>query len=408
MSLNGLRSSLRALLALALVGALGALLAACGGSDDTTASTGGGATTGEVSNSDSSGSASSGKDAVAAAEAAVEEGYAGTDRPLPKSGPKASGEKKDVWIVVSTMEGEGAARPAEAAAEAAKELGWDATIADGKLDPNEESNQIRNAISAGADAIITVSLACEALPGAFEQAKDAGVKVYGVFSDDCEQPLLDGKVEFGPDIENLPIEAVEPAIAQWVTAQTKGEGNIVQLVFDDGGELKEAAESFATAIGNVCPKCQLKEVPLSGADIGNNKVQAVTSAALAQNPDADVVWAPVDGIILLGVGAAVGEANAQGREVLLTGLEGLKPDLEMIAEGGPQSLAAGSPGAWYGWAAIDGLNRMFAGAPAVDAGIGYQLIDAEHPPATVPYEGNKRSLGWKDNYRRIWGVGQEG
>ncbi len=54
-------------------------------------------------------------------------------------------------------------------------------------------------------------------------------------------------------------------------------------------------------------------------------------------------WKLVLGL-LLGVGAAVTQAEAQGRDILLTGLEGLEPNLKMIAEGGPQDLAAGSPG----------------------------------------------------------------
>ena len=148
----------------------------------------------------------------------------------------------------------------------------------------------------------------------------------------------------------------------------------------------------------------MHQVPVTGADIAGGRLQALTSAALVKYPNANVVMVPFDGLILLGVGAAVTQAEAQGRDILLTGLEGLEPNLKMIAEGGPQDLAAGSPGGWHGWATIDGINRLFAGEEQVDPGIGYQLIDKEHPPATVPYEGNERSLGWKDNYREIWGL----
>jgi ribose transport system substrate-binding protein len=76
----------------------------------------------------------------------------------------------------------------------------------------------------------------------------------------------------------------------------------------------------------------------------------------------------------------------------------------MIAKGGPQDVAAGSPAGWHGWAAIDGINRLFNNEKQVDPGIGYELIDKDHPSPTVPYEGNKRSLGWKENYRKIWGL----
>ena len=103
----------------------------------------------------------------------VERGFEGTDEELPTESPKPAKDVK-VWIVACTLEGEGCARPAEAAADAAKELGWEATVADGKLDPNEQANQIRNGISAGADVIVPLSIACDTVPGAFQAAKDAG------------------------------------------------------------------------------------------------------------------------------------------------------------------------------------------------------------------------------------------
>lgn len=340
---------------------------------------------------------------VAEAEAAVERGYRGTDEPLPEEGPEPV-EGLKVWIVACTLEGEGCARPAEAAAEAARELGWEATVADGKLDPNEQANQIRNGISAGADVIVPLSIACDTVPGAFEAARDAGVKLYGLYSRDCEQPLLDAKVEYGDGVDDLAVDVVAAEIANYVIAKTGGEGEIVQLFFDDGGGGRDLGLAFAEQIETACPSCVLHNTPVTGQDIAQDRLQSLTSAALVKHPEANVVMAPFDGLILLGTGAAVTQATAQGREILLTGLEGLEPNLQMIAAGGPQDVAAGSPGGWHGWATIDGINRLFAGEDQVDPGIGYQLIDKDHPPASVPYEGNKRSLGWKDNYRRIWGL----
>ena len=333
----------------------------------------------------------------------VEAGFAGTDEALPEAGPDPVKGLK-VWIVACTLEGEGCARPAEAAAEAAKELGWEATIADGKLDPNEQANQIRNGISAGADVIVPLSISCDTVPGAFQAARDAGVKLYGLYSRDCEKPLLDAQIEYGDGVEDLAVDVVGPEIAKYVIAETDGKAEVIHLFFDDGGGGRDLGQSFVKTFASDCPDCVVHETPVTGADIAGGRLQALTSAALVKYPKADVVMAPFDGLILLGVGAAVGQVAAQGREVLLTGLEGLEPNLKMIAEGGPQDLAAGSPGGWHGWATIDGINRLFAGEDQVDPGIGYQLIDKDHPPATVPYEGNERSLGWKDNYRKIWGL----
>ena len=369
---------------------LASVLAACGGDDE------------------NDGAAAAGTPAAESAVSAevresVERGFAGTDEELPAEGPEPAKGLK-VWIVACTLEGEGCARPAEAAADAAKELGWEATIADGKLDPNEQANQIRNGISAGADVIVPLSISCDTVPGAFQAARDAGVKLYGLYSRDCEKPLLDAKIDYGDGVDDLAVDVVGPEIAKYVIVKTEGKAEVVHLFFDDGGGGRDLGLAFEKTFETDCPGCEVHQVPVTGADIAGGRLQSLTSAALVKYPKANVVMAPFDGLILLGVGAAVTQAEAQGRDILLTGLEGLAPNLKMIAEGGPQDLAAGSPGGWHGWATIDGINRLFAGEDQVDPGIGYQLIDKEHPPATIPYEGNERSLGWKDNYRRIWGL----
>jgi ribose transport system substrate-binding protein len=367
------------------------VLAGCG-SDDDGSSSGGSAAGG-----------GSGSVDLAAVRESVEAGFAGTDEALPDSAPEPA-EGLKVWIVACTLEGEGCARPAEAMAEAAKELGWEATVADGKLDPNEQANQIRNGISAGADVIVPLSIACDTVPGAFKAAKDAGIKLYGLYSRDCEQPLLDAQIEYGSGVEDLAVEVVAPEIAKYVIAETEGQAEVIHLFFDDGGGGQDIGEAFEATFEAECPDCVVHREPVTGQDISQDRLQSLTSAALIKYPEADVVMVPFDGLVLLGVGAAVTEATAQGRDILLTGLEGLEPNLKMIADGGPQDVAAGSPGGWHGWAAIDGINRLVNGQEQVDPGIGYQLIDADHPPPSVPYEGNERSLGWKDNYRKIWGL----
>jgi ribose transport system substrate-binding protein len=383
------RLRLRALAGVCAALLVSGALAACGGDDAEEASP--------------APRADDAAESVAAAEEAVERGYEGTDRPLPDSGPEAN-EDLNVWIIPCTMQSPGCGAPAQGAAEAAKEIGWEARIADGKLDPNVQANLIRNAISAGADAIITVAIPCDNVPAALQAARAADVKLFGVYTRDCEEPLFDAEIEYGEGIDELAIDWQAPAIAHYVIAKTGGEAEIIQLTLDDGGSIRDIGAAFAATIEEDCPNCVIHEAPFTFADVGQDKLQSLTAAALTRYPEANVVMAPVDGVILLGAGAAVGEVTAQGREILLTGLEGFQPNLEMIAAGGPQDVAAGDPGGWHGWAAIDGVNRLFAGEPQVDAGIGYQLIDKDHPSPSTPYEGNERSLGWKDNYRRIWGV----
>jgi ribose transport system substrate-binding protein len=101
----------------------------------------------------------------------------------------------------------------------------------------------------------------------------------------------------------------------------------------------------------------------------------------------------------------VAAAKASGRKLLLTGGEGLAPNVALIRKR-TQDYAAGVPSAWVGWAAIDGVNRMFAGKPQVDEGIGNQAIDTTNnlPTKTPYYDGNAKSQDYQSVYRKIWGV----
>ncbi|MBB4660622.1 sugar ABC transporter substrate-binding protein [Conexibacter arvalis] len=388
--------------AVACVGALGLGLVAagCGSSErsETTTARGGG---------DASA-------AVAAARAVVDAGYAGTDRDLPRSGPAAV-RGKNVWVISCSQAAEGCQAPSDAFAEAGRELGWRTTVADAKLDPAEANRHIRSAISAKADAIVLVgSVSCDWAPGSLQEAKRRGILVYGLSALDCDEnggeAMFDAQLRYGrgvaPYVDYVRDE-LAGSLASYVTVKTGGEGDVILLDWDDGGMVREMVAAIAKELTERCPGCTIRKAPFTAADLAQNRLQAKVLSAIGRNPDAKVVVSPIDGPITLGAGAAVAQANAEGKDLMLTGWEGFSTNLEMIASGGPQNFAVGVPGEWRAWAAADGLNRLFAGEEQVDAGIGFQLIDAEHPAPANPYDGNERSAGYADNYRAIW-AGERG
>jgi ribose transport system substrate-binding protein len=382
-------------------------LAACGG---------GGSSTGADTNSTegasttaSSGSAEGAtEDFVAEAEQEVARDIKGTDRPLPKSGPKGMKGKK-VYAIPCNAAAPGCGLTIEAVAEAAKELEWDVTIADGHGTAEGESAAIDAAIAAHAEGIILMVIDCAEVKPALERAKDAGIKIFAISSIDCDDPevnagpsLFDGSFGTEPEF----IQSIWNEVADYVIAETGGDAKIILPVEKQPVVTYKYAKAFEKAIEK-CSTCTVYTTPVTLTDLTTNKVESVAAAALTAHPDANVVVAPYDAMIQLGIGAAVETARNSGREILLTGLEGLPANIELIEEG-VQDMAAGSqPISWWGWAAVDGLNRVFAGAPQVDPGFGMQIITKEHnlPTETPYYNGNSKSQGYADNYRRIWGVG---
>lgn len=348
------------------------------------------------------------------AKADVERLKAGTDRALPREGPKALPGKK-VWVMACGAAAIGCEAPAEGFADGAKAIGWDVKLVDGKLDPSVYNTLIRSAVAAKVDAVVLVAVDCNLVTGALQAAHAAGVKIYGMYSFDCNEdgkggkPLFDASIQYDVGSYAKYAGNAAKAAADYVIAKTAGKANILLM-----RETNSAVSR--TFIGGVqerlkdCAGCKSTTVDYEGQDLINGGLQSKTTTALTQDSGVNVVMAPYDAAITLGIGPAVDSAEkSSGRQIILTGLEGLPANITSISQG-IQDAAFGFPAKWAGWAAVDGLNRLFAGQPQVDAGIGLQLIDKDSEVVKANdgngYDGNAKSASaYQGNYKRIWGVG---
>lgn len=381
------------------IAGLAAALSACGSNDN-----GSNATANDVAAKEASATDSGW------AQDFLTKAYAGTDGSLPTSAPKPE-KGKTVWILSCSQSAPGCAVPAQAAAEAAKAIGWTPKILDGKFDPTVWNKLIRSAAAAKPDGLILDAVDCAAVQASLGAAKQAGVKIYGFYSFDCDDTYAKGVKQFDGEIDFSPWknygDFVENQFAKtqaaYAITKTNGKANVIQFVETDVAVAHHIADGYDRWMAT-CKGCKIWKVPFTGADLVSGKLQTKAAAALSKYPTANVVAAPYDATILLGIGPAVAAARASGRNLILTGGEGLAPNIELITNGG-QDMAAGVPAAWVGWAAIDGLNRVFAGEPQVPAGIGNQAIDKSHnlPTKTPYYDGNPKSQDYKAVYMKNWG-----
>ncbi|TQN41121.1 monosaccharide ABC transporter substrate-binding protein (CUT2 family) [Blastococcus colisei] len=378
------------------------LVAACGGSDAETASAG--------SEADS--------ELVAQAKAAVEQNRQGTDRALPESGPAPLSDQ-NIWVISCTEAGEGCSAPAAGAKDAGEQLGWDVTVFDGKGTPDVFAQGIRTAIADQADGIILDVVDCVAAKAPLEEAKAAGVKIFAFYSLDCDDPLLGGGeplfdaeilYEEGMTYAEQVEDVYSKSVADYVIAETEGNAKIIQFIEDDilvGQHLYKGFEKHIEPCGG----CEIvKQIPFTLTDLVTGQLQGKAAAALTQHPDANVMYVPYDAALTLGIAQAV-TASGRDADMLVTGGEGLSPNLGFVREGKGQDMIAGAPARWVGWAAIDGMNRLLQGEEQVDAGIGMQTLDSEStlPTETSFYDGNvdadgKPTQDYEANYRTIWGL----
>jgi ribose transport system substrate-binding protein len=408
------RHSPRARRSVLLSAALAALTltAACGGGDDAD-------TTSEAPAAGSSGSSAAGGDVVAEAKAAVEENYKGTDRALPTSAPTPQ-PGKNVWVISCLQAGEGCSVPAAGAEQAGKLMGWKMTVFDGKGSPDVYAQGIRSAIADKADGIILDVVDCVAAKSAMQEAKTAGVKLFAHYALDCDDPLLgsggtplfDAEVNYeaGKTYAQVTEDLYSRSVGDYVIAKTDGKAKVIEFTEDDILVGQHLYKGFEKRLKD-CTGCEIvKKVPFTLADLANGQLQAKAAAALTQEPTANVVYVPYDAALTLGISQAV-VSSGRDAQVLVTGGEGLTPNIGFIKSGKGQDFAAGAPSRWVGWAAVDGMNRVLQGQPQVDQGIGFQNMDKDHnlPTKTPYYDGNVNPDGtprqdYEANFKKIWGL----
>jgi ribose transport system substrate-binding protein len=345
---------------------------------------------------------------LAAAQAALDAAYKGTDRTPPQSATKPTPGKK-VWIISPGQIGESASIPTNAAKEAGELVGWNMTLYDSKLDVANFSLGIRQAVAAKADGIILQSIDCPLVKQALTEAREAKVKIVAYYALDCDdpsvkgQPLYDGSVNFGSQFGTYAelTRAWGAAKADWVIARTKGRAKVISFKEDELMVVKYIREGFEQELAK-CKTCEIvKTVDFTLADLGP-KLQQKAQSALLQHPEANAIHVPYDSAMLLGISAALLESGRNDQLDVIAG-EGFPTNIQLIRDNKGEDAANAFPARWTGYAAIDSLNSVFNGTPPQDSGIGYKLIDREHnlPP---PGQGYEAGVDYKAAYKKAWGV----
>ncbi|MGE0066777.1 MAG: sugar ABC transporter substrate-binding protein [Solirubrobacterales bacterium] len=380
-----------------IIGAI--ILAGCGsGGSDSTAS------------SDASTQAASTKGSssefLAANAKELEADYKGTFEAPDNTSPTPA-KGKSVWVLSCGQVAEGCAIPAAAAEEAGEAVGWNMKLVDGNLNPSTYGSLISQAAAAQADAVLLDAIDCPLVQGPLKQARAAGVKVVAWGSIDCDDPriggeaLFDREVTFGDGSEGEPKHSEEmgEAKARWLISATEGEAKIIDIVQPEILLFKFMDESFRKAL-EPCTTCEIVDtVEVTNADYGP-ELQSKTQEALLRNPDANALVVPYDALLGLGVEPAL-KASGREDELEVTALQGFPDTIKMMREGVVDAVF-GEASEWQGWAAVDALNRLFDGSPAVSSGIGHQTVDKEH---NMPKSGGfEPPIDFKSAYEAAWGL----
>lgn len=354
--------------------------------------------------SDSSSDSSSNIGLSQEAAAALETAYTGVGGNVaidPISNIPAS---ENVYVVSCGEQVPGCSVPAAAVASAAESIGWTATIADGKLNPEGFATAIRQGVAGGATVIVPIGIGCGVAQAAFQEAVDAGIKIIGGGGpDDCDPKLWTSE-------RNWITGQAGPAMwgqfgalqADYVFGKTNGNANSVVINFTGqvwGQWLTDGFNAEMEKLGNKGKV--LETVDVSDPEMADGSFVQKITTALLNNPDANALIVPIDSWLTAGLGQAIVQGG-NADKLIVIGRGGDAAVLDAIRAGGQGVTATvGTAIEWGAWGSIDTAARVLSGGKAADIAESSQVVDADHNmPASGSYQG---SIDWQAAFLKAWG-----
>lgn len=371
--------------------ALLAVVAACGGS-----------TSSSESGSDSD------RPASAASSDALKALKKGTEQTPPITGPAP---RKGVTIVYVScgQVAPGCKDPGVGLQGAAKELGWNVKIVDGKFNVGGGySTAFRQAIALKPDAIATGGIDCAQVKQSLVDAKAAKIPVFDMLGSDCDanggEKLFAADIIYRDGVTSAAdwYEAYGQQKVQYLKAKLNAHVRLIDVHFND--VLPSLDKGVRSEIAK-CSDCKIvADVAVGTADSASPQGPIVpgVKAALLKHPDANALLVPFDTqLMVTGLLQALSNSPT-GKKLVVTGGEGSSPaSVEALNRGPIPTALEGYSSEWVGWALADVANRYLNGAPQAPQGFGSRVVEKGDVPADGGYVAG---VDFKAAYRQAWDV----
>lgn len=325
----------------------------------------------------------------------------GAANEIPAAAPETSPpleDGKEIVTIPCSAGAQGCKFAVDRFAEAAEAVGWSTTMIDPAGDPAKMAAAVNQAVSRGADGIFTVAIDSATLEAPLKAANAAGLHTV-CFSCVDEPGLLLG---------TLPTEDQHHQDGYVLAARAfldAGENLKVVLLRDSEFGNTVRREQGVLAFIEDCQaagaSCQLvAEQNFLVSNISTGLPQQI--AALVRNkPDWNALIAPYDASLLYVLPELRNNGLVKDGQRAY-GFDPLDQNISWIRDGDVEAATLASPYDWIAYAAIDQLNRAFAGVDPVDQGIKDKLVVADNAPAegeTYVGDGDPAAA-----YKKLWGL----
>jgi ABC-type sugar transport system substrate-binding protein len=233
----------------------------------------------------------------------------------------ATGGKRRMAVVVSTLNNPWFVFLAETAAAKATALGYEARIFDSQNNTSTEGDHFENIIVSGFDAILFNSTDANGSVANVMKAKQAGIPVFCI-----DREINSTTAATSQILSDSYSGAV--AIGIYFTKQLNKKGKYVELLGLVGDNNTWARSKGFHSVADNYP--ELKMVAQQSADFDRNKAMEVMESILQAHPDIDAVFCGNDGMAMGAYQAlvAAGKANT----VKVFGFDGAEDVIDAIKE----------------------------------------------------------------------------
>lgn len=312
----------------------------------------------------------------------------------PTTSPAAAKGKR--VTIISCLQASDCSIDAAGTAEAARAIGWQPTIVDGKGDVAVYNASIRTAVNNGADGIINIALPVPLIHDGLRYARDKNVPVVSSANVITNDPLLYADNEHQWTRQGN-------MLADWMIAESDGKAGVAVLRDDEYPGIKQREDGVVHGLAK-CTTCKLLADPNLSvmALINPTQIsQQVQSLNARFGKSLNYIVTPygsVDGLVVSAL------KSIHREDVKVVGYDGNKQQI-LLCEQGRVGAIAVTMQTWVGWGAVDLLNRAFNRDKPVKENVPTYLMTG----AGCKGDGRAEqtvAFDFRGVYLKLWGVGK--
>jgi ribose transport system substrate-binding protein len=341
-------------------------------------------------------------DIVAKAKAFVKEAAVKASKWTgPTSGPKAAAGKSVIYVSSDQRNG-GAQGVGDGVGEAAKAIGWDFKLIDGKGTVQGHGDALGQAIVQKPSAIVLGGFDATEQADLVEQANKAGITVVGWHAAGTPGPQSNPTMFTNV---TTPAQDTSEAAAYLAIANSNGRAGVV--IFTDSAYAIAVAKSDAMAnIIKQCKTCTLLETRVQSLATVTKDMPTVTANLLQKYGKKWTYSLGINDLYFDGMVPALTSANIRpsGQLFNISAGDGSESAYQRVRTKQYQYATIPEPINLQGWQLVDEINRALAG----DKESGYKIPVHIVVPTNVNFDGGKKNLfdpenGYRDQYKKVWG-----